>query len=196
MGELFFSDNAAWFSVPALAGTFFFMGRMALSLIGGHDGGLDADHGDLGHDHSSGAFKFLSLQAISALAMGFGWGGLGAYRGTGLPALIAVPVGLAIGLGMMWMLGWLLAWIARMQVSGTVGIAGALDEEGVVYTDIPARRAGRGTVRLVISDRMRYYQAVTDGEALTTSTAVRVVGINDDNTLTVAPRSRGQLPEG
>jgi hypothetical protein len=195
MGELFFGDNAAWFSVPAFAGTFFFAGRMLMSLVGGGDHGTGLDSTDL-HDHSSGAFKFLSLQAVSAFAMGFGWGGLGAYRGTGLPAVIAVPVGFAVGLAMMWLLGWLLAWIVRMQVSGTLDIGAALDEEGVVYTNIPARRTGRGTVRVVVVDHLRYYPAVTDGEALVTSTPVRVVGVNDDNTLMVAALKRGSLPEG
>jgi hypothetical protein len=197
MGDLFFGAAAPWFSVPAFAGTFFFVARMALTLVGGdHDAGLDADHGDVGHDHSSGAFKFLSIQAISAFAMGFGWGGLGAYRGTALPALLAVPVGLGVGLGMMWLLARLLTWIARMQVSGTIAVGAALDEEGVVYVTVPAARAGRGTVRVVVNDRMRYYPAVTDGDVLATATAVRVVAVNEDNTLTVVPIRAGLLSEG
>ena len=198
MGELFFGDLAPWFSVPALAGTLFFLLRMAMSLVGGDgdDGGLDVDidHGDIGHDHSSGAFKFLSIQAISAFAMGFGWGGLAAYRGTGIPALLSVPVGIAFGSFMMWLLARLLRWITRMQASGTIGIGAALDEEGTVYATVPGERAGRGTVRVVLDQRMRYYPAVTDGPALPTATPIRVVGINEDNTLTVASLARDALP--
>ena len=188
--------------MPALAGTFFFLMRMALSLLGGdgHNAGMDVDadvgHGDFGHDHSSSAFKFLSIQAILAFAMGFGWGALGAYRGTGLPALVSVLIGIGFGTGMMWMLAKLLQWIGRMQSSGTINLGAALDEAGVVYATVPGGRAGRGRVRVVLYQRMRYYPAVTDGEALVTSTPVRVVEINEDNTLTVVPLAREALPGG
>lgn len=188
MADLFFSGNALWFTVPALAGTFFFMLRLVLMLVTGAGDGLHLDHDvamDVDHPDSSSAFKLFSVQAISAFMMGFGWGGLGAYRGWGLPALLSVPVGIAVGGGMMWILAKLLSWIMRMQSSGTLEMGSALYEEGTVYIAIPPSRSGRGTVRVVINERMQYYHAVTEGEAIPSQSPVRVTAVNDDNTVTV-----------
>ena len=48
MYDVFFSNQAAIFTIPAILGTFFFVLRMALMFMGGHDGGdlgVDADVG-------------------------------------------------------------------------------------------------------------------------------------------------------
>jgi len=194
--DILFGGNAALFGVTAVIGTLFFLGRTVLMLVAGdadmhHDLGFDADVGhadgsDLGdHTDSSTAFKILSIQAIAAFLMGFGWGGLGVVRGWGMPVLAGIGVGVVTGSGMMWILGKLLAWIARMQSSGTLSMESALFEEGVVYVTVPERRLGRGEVRVVVNDRMQYYPAVTDGAALDSQTTVRITAINEDHTLTV-----------
>lgn len=195
MSELFFGPVAIWFAIPAIVGTTFFTLRLVLMLVGG-DGdaaGVDADFdvsdsiadgGDV--DDSSSAFKIFSVQAISAFLMGFGWGGLGAFRGSGWSPAVSVLVAVAAGVGMMWLLGWLLRFIPRLQSSGTLPMYQALEAEGSVYAQIPAARAGKGEVRVVIGDRERYYRAVTEGEALPTGAHIRVVSINDDdNSVTV-----------
>lgn len=195
MDELFFGERAVWFTVPALIGTAFFIIRTILMLILGHGAGdfhvedgaaFDLDHGDSGS-----AFRILSIQAIGAFLMGFGWGGLGAYRGWGLPVVASVPVGFVVGSAMVWVLGRLLRWIAGLQSSGTVAISAALYEEGVVYTAIPGDHSGRGVVRVVVDDRLRYYNAVTGGDAIESQARVRVTEINPDNTVTVTRVEEG-----
>ena len=192
MEQLFFGDRALWFTIPALVGTAFFTLRIVLMLIMGHgaadfhleDGSaldLDLDHGDSGS-----AFKVLSVQVISAFLMGFGWGGLGAYRGWGLPVLLSVPVGIVVGGSMVWILGKLLRWIIGLQSSGTVDISASLYEQATVYNAIPARGSGRGVVRVVVGDRLRFYNAVSQGDAIESQTTVRITGINEDNSVTVA----------
>jgi hypothetical protein len=215
MLNLILGGSAGLFGVPALVGTLFFLARIGLMLFGGvgdlhHDLTFDSGGGDVsgdvsgdasgdaggdasGHTDSGLAFKILSIQAISAFLMGFGWGGLAAVRGFGLPALAGIAVGLATGSGMMWLLGKMLKFIGRMQSSGTLPMEAALYEEGVVYVTVPAGRAGHGSVRVVVDERMQYYSAVTEGEMLATGTAVRVTGINEDHTLTVE-RAVPELP--
>lgn len=197
VGDLFFGPVAIWFGVPALVGTVFFTLRMVLMLAGGDadSGGVDADFdladadsiGESGDvDDSSGAFKILSLQAISAFSMGFGWGGLGAYRGSGWSPAASVLVGLTAGVAMMWLLARLLRLVFRLQSSGNLPTYQALEAEGSVYAQIPGARTGRGEVRVVMGDRERYYRAVTEGEAIPTGARIRVVSINDDdNSVTV-----------
>ena len=196
MSNLFFGSPAAWFTVPAIVGTLFFSLRMALMFVGGGDTGLDADVDfdlDAGVDadldahagDSSEAFKMLSIQSIAAFMMGFGWGGLGGLRGVGWSLVMSGAFGIAAGAAMVWLLGKLLSLIYRLQSSGNVSIHQALYMDGMVYTAIPAQGGGRGMVRVVIDDRERFYKAVTNGEGLASRERVRVLEVNDDNSITV-----------
>lgn len=199
MSDLFLGVPAVWFTVPALIGTLFFSLRLGLMLVGGAETGLDADVDvdfdvdidvdadvDVDHGDSSEAFKLLSLQSIAAFLMGFGWGGLGALRGAGWSLTMSGAFGVAVGAGMVWLLGKLLGFVYRLQSSGNISIQQALDMEGTVYTSIPAYGQGKGLIRLVIDDRERFYRAVSDGEAVPSRERVRVVAVNDDNSVTVA----------
>lgn len=200
MSDLFFGSPAAWFTVPAIVGTLFFSLRLALMFVGGADTGMDADVDldfdidvdvdvdvdiDIDGGDSSAAFKVLSLQSIAAFMMGFGWGGLGALRGTGWSLTMSAAFGVAAGAGMLWLLGKMLEAIYRFQSSGNISITQALDREGTVYNGIPAHGQGKGRIRLVVDDRERFYKAITDGEALASRDRVRVLRINDDNSVTV-----------
>ncbi len=194
MSDLFFGSPAAWFTVPAIVGTLFFSLRLALMFVGGADTGMDADLDfdidvdvdiDTDAGDSSEAFKVLSLQSIAAFMMGFGWGGLGGLRGTGWSLTMSAAFGVAAGAGMVWLLGKMLEAIYRLQSSGNISITQALEREGTVYNAIPAHGQGKGRIRLVIDDRERFYKAITDGEALASHHRVRVLRINDDNSVTV-----------
>ncbi len=217
--DLFFGDSAVWFTIPAFVGSFFFLLRLTLLLVGGH-GDMDADmhgdfggdvggdvHGDFGgdvdgdlhgdlhtdtdsghldHTDSSSAFKILSVQSVAAFLMGFGWAGLGGFKGAGWSASTSTLFGLGVGIGMMWLLGKGLEAVYRLQSSGTVSIDSALGVEGSVYIAIPGERQGRGRIRLVVDSRERFYNAVTDGDAIESHSRVRVTEVNDDNTVTVS----------
>ncbi len=189
MLDQLFSGYAAWFAVPALAGTAVFLLRLVLMLVGGVAGDLDfsVDHGagDLHHGDSSEAFKALSIQSLFAFAMGFGWAGLGAYKG-GLTFTPSLLIAIGGGVGMVWLLGLLLKGVHDLQTSGNVSIGSAVGREGDVYATVPSRAGGRGQVRVTIEQRQRIYNAVTEGEELPTGTRVKVTNANQDNTLTVA----------
>lgn len=198
--DLLFGHGAAWFGVPAVLGTVFFLIRLSLMLVGG-DGDMDADsdmdlhadvdmdlHADADTHHaadSSGAFQILSFQTIATFLMGFGWAGLGGFKGAGWSAGWSVLFGVGAGSGLVWLLAKLLKLVYGFQSSGTVSIKDALGTEGQVYVTIPAARAGRGQVRLVIGDRQRYFNAVTDESAIESKTRVKIIAVNDDNSVTV-----------
>lgn len=206
MYDLFFSNGAAWFSVPAFIGTAFFILRIVALLVGaGHGGGMDfhADVGHIGHvghvGHAGGGghggdahtdsghdFQVLSVQSIAAFMMGFGWGALGAMHGLGWHGPATVALGCGAGAGMVYLLAVLLKGMADLQSSGTVLIAGAMGREGDVYLTVPGDGTGRGQVRVNIGDRQRIYNAISGSEELPTGTRIRVVKVNQDNTLTVA----------
>jgi hypothetical protein len=203
--DLLFGHGAAWFGVPAVLGTFFFLLRLGLMMVGGDgdvdtdidadidvdvdvDVDADADFDADAHDgiDSTDAFEVLSFQTVATFLMGFGWAGLGSLKGAGWGAGASVLFGIAAGAGLVWLLAKLLKLVYGFQSSGTVSIRDALGTEGQVYLQIPGHRGGRGQVRLVIGDRQRYFNAVTDEDTIKTKSHVRIVEVNDDNTVTVS----------
>jgi hypothetical protein len=189
MLDAMFTGPAAWFSTIALLGTLIFVLRLALLLFGAHGlhlGDHALGHGDV-HDHhgdSGEAFRLLTLEGIMAFFMGLGWGGLAAFRadfGLGW----AVFIGFGCGLAMLWFQGLLLQSMYRLQASGNIALKDALGAHGVVYITIPGGTRGKGQVTLVVKERQRQFNAITAGDDLPSKTRVRVIGINDDNTVTV-----------
>lgn len=187
MLDLFFSNGAGWFTVLAAVGTSVFVFRLIL-LLAGHHSGIGDVHADISHDAHSDpgdAFKALSFQSIAAFMMGFGWGGLGALKGSGLSLVPTLFIALAAGVAMVWVLALLLKGVHDLQSSGNVLSSDSIGSEGDVYLTVPGNSAGTGQVRVVIGDRQRIYNAATDAEPLPTGTRVKVVGVTNENTLTV-----------
>jgi len=196
MFEMLFAGPAIWFAVPALVGTGIFFIKCSLMVLGVADFDVGADAPDLGDlppdagptdAASNGAFEFLSVQTLSAFAMGGGWSGLVALRTFDLGVPIALVAGVLGGMGVAWMLMKGMQVILKLQASGNIDIHSAVDREGDVTLGIPGRRMGRGAVRVIIEERQREYPAVTDApEGVKTGQRVLITSINDDRTLTVA----------
>jgi hypothetical protein len=194
MYDLFFSQGAAWYTIPAIVGTGFFTLRMLLLMAGsGHHLGVDFHsdvhagdlHGDADASDSTHSFQILSIQTIAAFVMGFGWAGLAGLKGTHWDPVMVNLVAIGCGAGMVWLLGLLLRGMTEMQTSGTIQIASAVGREGDVYVTVPGDGARRGQVRVTVESRQRIYDAISKGEDLPTGSRVRVLHANDDNTLTV-----------
>lgn len=187
--DLFFSGHAGWFTLAAVIGTAVFVLRLVLLLAGlaGHDLDLElpADVGDIHHGDPGDAFKLLSIQSIAAMLMGFGWGGLGALKGAGLPMPISLVVAALTGGGMVWLLAALLGAVRGLEGSGNIPPQAALGVEGVVYANVPGKGDGLGQVRVVVTGRQRILNAMSDEQPILTQTRVRVLAVNPDNTVTV-----------
>lgn len=205
-----FANDALVFTIPALAGTLFFVLRLATTIIGLDiegadgsgddfgagigdgtmgDGGLDAADLEEGMDHAetSSVFKFVSILTVTAFFMGFGWGGLVALYAMGLDVAPAVLIALAFGIVLAWFVIWLLKLLYSIESSGNITIDKAMGAEGVTTSTIPARDAGTGRVRITIEDRQRAYAARSEGDEIRMGAHVRVVRVNRDNTVTVTP---------
>ena len=165
MMDLFFGGGATVFSIAAIIGTLFFLLRTVMLFVGAADFDADVDvDTDVGadvSDASSEAFQIISIQGILAFLMGFGWGGLSAFKGLGLPFFLSVPIAAVAGGAMVWFLGKLLVAVYRLQSEGTVHIHQALGLDAEVYIEIPGEQAGSGQIRVVIDDHERYLQAKT-----------------------------------
>lgn len=187
MLELFFGDNAGYFALPAALGTAFFLFRLVFLMLG-HAHGMDLHvdaHVDGAHPDPGEAFKLLSLQSVSTFSMGFGWGGLGGYRGAGWSWQASVLMGVVAGIAMVWLLALMLKAIFDLQQSGNISLDSALGGEGEVYVNIPASGLGSGQVRLVMNNRMRIVNAKSEGDAIASARRIRVVRVHQDNTVGV-----------
>jgi hypothetical protein len=187
MLDTLFDGSMLFFSIPAIAGSAFFALRMVMMLAGGL---AETDAGDAsGADdhHSTDAFKLLSVQAVTAFLMGFGWVGLGARISLGWEFGTSALLGAAGGAAMVWLMAWMFRTMFALQSSGNVNIADAVGREGSVYVTVPAHGEGRGQVRVVIDERARTYNAVSLGDAIPSQARVRVLQVNDDQSLTVSP---------
>ncbi len=191
MFDAMLGGNAVWFGVPALIGTGIFAIRLVLMSVGGSDGDLDLDiDPELpAHHDSTAGFKAISFQSVMAFAMGFGWGGLAGLNGFHWSVPGSVGLGIVCGIGMVWLLAILLKAVHDLQSHGNISIADALGKEADVYVSLPEHGKGRGQIRVVINERARFLNAESDSLAAPTSSRVRVVRVNDDNSVLVTPVS-------
>ena len=191
MMDMLFSGTAAWFGVPAVLGSTVFLLKLVMGFFSGHHGDIeDISWDSTGHDHvadhhSDGVMRWVSLQAVMAFLMGFGWGGLAALHGFELSATKSFMVGLATGIGLAGLLGLILQAVRRLESSGNISPAEAVNSEGEVYATIPAVSVGKGKVRLIIKGRQRIYSAFSDGAELPTHARVKVVQVNADSSVVV-----------
>lgn len=183
--DFFFADGAGLFTFAAVIGTFVFLLRLGLLLVGGLDHGLDFEADAAAHPDATDIFQIFTVQGVAAFAMGFGWGGLGGLRGADWHWLAAAVVGLVCGVAMGLLQHSLMSGLRSLETSGNIPPDAAIGEVGDVYLTIPAAGTGRGQVRVNVRDHQRIYDAVTEGVELPSRTAIRVVGVNQDRSLTV-----------
>ncbi len=135
-------------------------------------------------DHSS-SMGLLTFRNLINFLLGFGWTAVLLHdkvSSTGLLMLLAAVVGVILVVLVMMMF----KWLASMQQSGNINVArSAVGCEGTVYLPIPAGRAGTGKVQISINDAVREYDALTEGDALSVGTRIKVVEVIGSDTLLV-----------
>ncbi|MBL8022787.1 MAG: hypothetical protein JNK54_00695 [Elusimicrobia bacterium] len=202
MGSLRGAELIYW--IFALAGTFFFLFRMAAMVVGGFGGesdGLDhvgdgggvgeVSHGSEGATHSQTldatdmAFKLVSLQSLTGFFMTFGWAGLSCEKQFGLGTTASFFISLAAGVVAMFITASLFKLMGRLNSSGDVfSVQKTIGLTGSVYTRIPSE--GRGQVRLVLNNSTRFVSAVSEDRVdLDSFVNVTVVRVVDGSTVSV-----------
>jgi len=168
--------------------------QMLLGWIAGdgHHGDVAAghagDHSTHAHSaqasHASWALEIFSLRGVFAGTAAFGFAGKAAL-GYGLSpelALALATVAAAVAMALVW--GMLRA-AGRIGSTGNVKIRAAIGSVGTVYISIPAAYQGEGKVQLDVMNRTLELPAVTQGEALSTGTRVRILKLVGTETVDV-----------
>jgi membrane protein implicated in regulation of membrane protease activity len=177
-----------FFWTVAIGASLFQLLLFIASMFGGHD----FDHSaDVGAEHATlggaeGAVKVLSVRAMVAFAVGFGWAGvLFVDEGYSLTATLAISM--SVGLLFMGMIYGVMRFLVSLKADGTLNYANALGLEGKVYVTIPAARSGDGQVEILLQGRLTTATAVTESlQPLPPHTPVKVIAI-EGNTLVVSP---------
>jgi hypothetical protein len=162
---------------------------LLLQLLGmmlGFEHGADIGHADPSVSGDMSGVHVLSVRAIVAFAVGFGWTGVIALEhGAGVP--IAIVLAVAVGAFFMYVVYRLMLSVAKLRASGTLDYRNAVGEIGTAYVPIPAALAGGGQVEILVQGRLVFVNAATKGAAIPGRARVKVVDLVDRTTLLVEP---------
>ena len=174
-----------------LTATLIFVIQTVMTFLGADadstDFDVDVDASMDGTDLSNieGGSNLYTFRNFVNFFLGFGWTAIllqNSVKSTGLRILLAVLVGVALVIAVMY----LFKWLSSMQQSGNINVyKAAVGCQGTCYLRIPAERSGEGKVQITIQGAVREYDAVTDGDEIKTGTSVKVLEVVDANTLLV-----------
>ncbi len=162
--------------------------QLVLGLLGIVHDGIDVHHD--AHDGATDtASEGLNLLSVRALSAGVGFFGVGGMAGLASPfgLLLAIPLGIVLGLAAMVGTALVTRWMLTMEDDGSVSIHGAIGTTGTVYLTIPGDRKGTGKVLLTLQNRTVEYQAVTSQGPLPTGASILVVDVVGPDTVDVVP---------
>ena len=146
---------------------------------------LDTDPGIGDAVNMDGGSNLYTFRNFVNFFLGFGWTAIlmqGRIKSATLLILVAVCVGVALVVAVMY----LFKWLSTMQQSGNINVyKSAVGCVGKAYLPIPAARGGLGKVQITINNAVREYDAVTDGDAIRTGAQIKVAEVLDAETLLV-----------
>jgi hypothetical protein len=160
-----------------------------LTLFIGHHGDINSDPGVDGHS-GHGLSTYLSLRSVSAVLLGFGFGG--AYldrmgQALAVAAFGGLCLGLMIGLGYVALINSL----NKLRSDGSrLSLMDAVSRTGTVYLPIPGETAGAGEIQVAFGGRLHNIAAFTEGPLLPVGTFVRVTGLHGEKALLVEKTER------
>ena len=182
-------DVSTYFVMGAV-GTLLFSIKMFLLLVFGIDDGAgdfdldgDADVGDAG----DAGFSLFSLLSILSFLMGAGWMGFACRWDWGLEAVPAALAASGFGFSLMLLSSFGMYQMRKMNVVGRYDVNHCVGNIGRVYMSIPAKGQGRGEVQISVDGRQKTLSAISNGEAIESFKAVRVVGVQEGETIIVEP---------
>jgi hypothetical protein len=155
---------------------------MLLGIVTDHS---DADiHHDGMADHAY--FPIFTVRNLIVFLMMFGWTGIALIRGTHLPPVAVIGIGVFAGLVLMFVVAFMFFGIAKMTSAGAAQIdATVVGSEAKVYLKIPAKRGGYGKVTVVFQGSQKELQAMTEGQELATGMPVRITKLEPDGSVIV-----------
>ena len=173
-----FNGLEIFFLACAIIGGFFVFIKLIMQFTGSDsDTGYSVDSDiDMHHVDSDIGFRILSIHSLSAFFMMFGLVGLALYRQSQAGVIISIAGAVAAGLVSVWVIGKIFQGAAKLQSSGTLNTADAINSTGKVYLTIP--EGGTGRVSINFHNHLREFDATEkNGAEVRTGTPIRVVQV-------------------
>lgn len=139
---------------------------------------------EAGQSAAAGLHVF-TLRGIVAFLTLFGWGSLWLCQ-VGLHPLLALFLGIQMGVLGMVGIALLVREAVKLQYDGTLDIRNAVGLRGTVYLTVPAGRNGTGKVNVLVQEQLREFEALTDSAGpIPTGAGILVTGLAGPDTLVV-----------
>lgn len=146
------------------------------------------EHVESVHEAPDAGLRLFTVRGFVAFFSVFGWTGLAMLRG-GIAPGISIGTGVIGGLAAMVGIALIFKLFLKLQQDGTADISYALGRSGTVYLTVPASRASKGKITVIVGDQLMELDAVTDNAtAIKTGEEITVVGFSGSNTLVVRPK--------
>lgn len=145
--------------------------------------GLEADF-DSNFDGADAPFQLFSLRNLINFLLGFSWTGISFY--TTIPnAPILVFISFAVGVLFLYLFFLIIKQVQKLAEDNTFKLANVLDKTAEVYLRIPEKKQGKGKIIVSVNGSYHELDAMTENEKIESGSVVKIVRIDNQNTLIV-----------
>ncbi len=132
-----------------------------------------------------GSLEIFTVRGVLSFFCIFGWSGV-LFLSLDWLFIIALIVAFVFGVGFMYLTAYLYAFFLSLQAKGNMDIENTIGTAGTVYLRIPSQRKGTGKVSIIISGRLKEFDAVTDdSEDIPTGSDITISDVFAENVLLV-----------
>jgi len=171
-----------WF--VAIPSSLIFLIQTVMTFIGADStDGMNADFdGDLGGADTP--FQLFSLRNLINFMLGFSWTGISFYSSIS-NKLILLFISLAVGVFFVFLFFIIIKQLMRLAENNSFKFSNTLNKTAEVYLTIPEKKTGKGKIMISINGSFHELNAMTEKESIPTGSVVKVVRIENSDTLIV-----------
>ncbi len=168
----------------AILASIVFIIQMVMTFVG-----MDSDgdiSGDVETDTDDGSipFQLFTFRNLINFLLGFSWTGV-AFYGTIENKLYLTILATFMGLLLVALVMLLFYALSKTIQSGNIDISESVGLVATVYFPIPAARSRAGKIQVNVHGAVREYDAMTDGNTISTGQLVKVLEVVEGNILLV-----------
>ncbi len=147
--------------------------------------GVDADFDSNLHGTDS-PFQLFSLRNLINFLLGFSWTGISFYNSISSPVFL-IGLSLLIGLAFVLLFFVIIKQVQKLAEDNSFKLSNTINKSAEVYLTIPANKSGKGKIMISVNGAFHELEAMTEHDKIPTGTVVKIVKIENENILIVAP---------
>ncbi len=175
------------FYYVAIPASILFVLQTIMGFIGADSSDAHMDF-DSVEGHGAMPDNVFTFKTFVNFLLGFGWAGVSFF--SIIPnTFLLIVVSFLVGVAFVYLIWVLIKQLLRLTEDNTLKIQDALNQTAEVYLRIPGEKAGKGKVLISIKGSMHELEAMTENGEIPQGTKVKVVRVENDNTLIVSDMS-------